>query len=204
MDDLVQLLHYEPKEEDQFEIPIVIRMAIAHAQFETIHPFSDGNGRVGRLILPLMLAAEEYPPVYIAGFLKDNQQEYYDSLFQVQTRGNWVAWVKFFAEGVRAACQESIRTAQALEALLLEWKDLVSTLRLRSDSAVRKFPDILIGTPVVTARQVQASLHISFPAASNALNILEQYGVLEQPKQLQRNRLFVARRVIEILDQKPA
>lgn len=201
MDDLVQFLQYAPREEDQVEIPIVIRMAIAHAQFETIHPFSDGNGRVGRLLLPLMLAAEGYPPVYIAGFLKDNQREYYDSLAQVQLQGKWTEWVRFFATGIQEACRESTRTAEALESLLSGWKDLVSSLRLRSDSAVHRLPDVLIGTPVVTAKHLKDVLDISFPAANNALILMEQHGVLVQPKQQQRNRVFVAKEVVEILDQ---
>lgn len=93
--DLEEVLRYAPAEEDQTEISIVIRMAIVHAQFETIHPFIDGNGRVGRLLLPLMLFAEGYPPVYLAGFLKENQQEYYDTLNAVQLRGEWQPWVRF-------------------------------------------------------------------------------------------------------------
>lgn len=82
-------------------MPVVIRMAIAHAQFETIHPFADGNGRVGRILLPLMLAAEGYPPVYLAGYLKDNQREYYDALAGVQLRDKWSEWVQFFVSELR-------------------------------------------------------------------------------------------------------
>jgi Fic family protein len=200
MTDLESLLHYAPREEDQFEVPIVIRMAIAHAQFETIHPFIDGNGRVGRILLPLMLAAEGYPPVYLAGFLKDNQQTYYDSLANVQLKEKWTDWVSFFAAGVEVAAQESMRTAQELDAILERWHRDVAGLRLRSDSAVNRLPELLIGNPVLTVRQVKDALGISFPAASGALALLEEKGILVQPVKQQRNRIFVAKEVIDLLD----
>lgn len=201
MNDLGLLLRYAASEEDQFEVSIVIRMAIAHAQFETIHPFVDGNGRVGRILLPLMLAAEAYPPVYLAGFLKSNQQEYYDGLANVQLQENWVDWVKFFATGVAIAARESMRTAEELVAILGRWKERVSALGLRSDAAVYRLPEFIIGNPVLTAKQVKESLGISFPAASGALSLLEAQGILTQTVKQQRNRVFVAKEIIDLLDQ---
>lgn len=200
MDDLETLLQYSPGEEEPFEVPIVIRMAIVHAQFETIHPFIDGNGRVGRILLPLMLAAEGYPPVYLAGFLKENQRTYYDTLAEVQLQGNWSEWVCFLAGGVETAAQESMRTARELEAILDRWKQEIAGLKLRSDSAVFRIPELLIGNPVLTARQAKDALGISFPAASAALVLLEERGILAQPLKQQRNRTFVAKEVIELLD----
>lgn len=200
MSDLESLLRYTPGEEDQFEVPIVIRMAIAHVQFETIHPFLDGNGRVGRILLPLMLAAENYPPVYLAGFLKANQQAYYDGLANVQLQEKWSDWVSFFATGVEVAARESMRTAQELVVILARWSKDVASLGLRSDSAVNRLPEYLIGNPVVTANQVKDSLGISFPAASAALTKLEAMGILVQPVKQQRNRRFVAKEVIDLLD----
>lgn len=200
MAELESFLQETAREEDMYEVPIVIRMAIAHAQFETIHPFTDGNGRVGRLILPLMLAAEGYPPVYIAGFLKSNQQEYYDALAGVQLREKWADWVSFFATAVEESAKESINTAVELELILKRWKDKVSELRLRSDSVVNRLPELLIGTPVVTARQVEATLGVSFPAANNALAKLLEMGLLVNPKEQQRYRIFVAQEIIDLLN----
>jgi Fic family protein len=201
MNDLESLLQYSPGEEDQFAVSIVIRMAIAHAQFETIHPFIDGNGRVGRLLLPLMLAAEGYPPIYLAGFLKARQQTYYDSLADVQLREKWIAWVKFFATGVEVSARESISTAEALLAILDRWNSEVAKLGLRSDSAVRRLPELLIGNPVVTANKIKDSLGISFPTANGALAKLVEKGILVQPAQQQRNRTFIAKEVIDLLNQ---
>jgi len=200
MDELETFLQETPREKDMYEIPIVIRMAIAHAQFESIHPFIDGNGRVGRLMLPLMLAAEGYPPIYIAGFLKSNQQEYYNALAGVQLKERWSEWVSFFASAVEESVKESISTAVELEAILTRWEDLLSVLRLRSDSAVNRLPKLLIGTPVVSARQVEIALGISFPAANNALAKLAAMGLLTNQKNQQRYRIFVAQEVIDVLN----
>jgi len=199
MQELITFLHEVPAEEDMFEVPIVIRMAIAHAQFETIHPFVDGNGRVGRLLLPIMLAAEDYLPVYIAGYLKNNQQEYYDRLAGVQLREEWQPWVQFFATAVEESVKESIQTANALDNLLHQWEGRITALKIRSDAAVYKLPQLLIGRPVVTARQVETELGISFPAANNALAKLEELGIITNPHEQQRNRIFVAHEAIDIL-----
>ena len=200
MDDLELLLQNPAVEEEQMVLSVVIRMAIAHAQFETIHPFNDGNGRVGRILLPLMLAAEGYPPVYLAGYLKDNQREYYDALAGVQLREKWLEWVRFFAIGVEVAVQESIRTALQLEDILKKWTGLVAGLGLRSHSVLYKFPELMIGTPVLTAHHAKNALGISFPSASAALVELEKMGILVQPVKQQRNRIFVAREVIDVLN----
>lgn len=204
LEDLETMLQSVPAKEDQFEVPIVIRMAIVHAQFETIHPFIDGNGRVGRILLPLMLAAEGYSPVYLAGFLKANQQAYYDALAAVQLRGEWTEWVSFFATGVEVAAQESIQIAKELTTICDRWEQVLAALNLRSDAVVNRLPKLLIGTPVVTVQQIVDALGISFPAASKALSLLEEKGILVQPgKKRQRYRTFVAKEVIELLDRPP-
>lgn len=202
IEDLVKFLQSTPQDEDMLEVPIVIRMAIAHAQFETIHPFTDGNGRVGRILLPLMLAAEGYPPVYIAGYLKRHQQMYYDLLAGVQLKDEWPAWIQFFASAVESGAKESISTASTLEVILSRWEAIVAELKLRSDSAVNRLPELLIGSPVVTARQVEKALGVSFPAASNALSKLVETGILTQQGE-SRNRRFVAREVIDLLNRSP-
>jgi len=204
LEDLETMLRYVPAEEEHFEIPIVIRMATVHAQFETIHPFIDGNGRVGRILLPLMLAAEGYPPVYLAGFLKANQQTYYETLLTVQLKGEWREWVRFFATGVEVAAQEAIKTAKDLMILCGRWEQKLSEINLRSDALAYRLPNLLIGAPIVTAGQASEALGASFPATSNALSLLEREGILEQPgKRRLRNRIFVAQEVIEILNRQP-
>ena len=199
MNDLESFLQYMPGEEEQMEVSIVLRMAIAHAQFETIHPFIDGNGRVGRLLLPLMLAAEGYPPIYLAGFLKSNQKAYYDALANVQLQEKWSDWVTFFATGVEEAAHESMITARELLALLERWQMAVNALGLRSDSVIKRFPELLIANPVVTVKQVKDLLGITFPTANAALAKLKEMGILVQTER-QRNRVFMAMEVITLLD----
>jgi len=199
MNDLESFLQYTPGEEEQMEVSIVLRMAIAHAQFETIHPFIDGNGRVGRLLLPLMLAAEGYPPIYLAGFLKSNQKAYYDALANVQLQEKWSDWVTFFATGVEEAAHESMITARELLAILERWQMAVNALGLRSDSVINRLPELLIANPVVTVKQIKDLLGITFPTANAALAKLKEMGILVQTER-QRNRVFMAMEVITLLD----
>lgn len=203
MTDLEGLLRYAPSEEDQTELSIVIRMAIVHAQFETIHPFIDGNGRVGRLLLPLMLFAEGYPPVYLAGFLKENQQEYYDTLGAVQLRGEWTPWVRFLAEGVQVAARETLQTAERLTALLDQWKTLIRAGNIRIDALPHRLPEHLIAHPVVTVRSIQEAFNTSFPTANAALNIMQKNGVVAPHSERKRDRIFIATEVINVLNRPP-
>ena len=200
MGDLESYLRNPAPEAEQFVAPLAIRMDIAHAQFETIHPFLDGNGRTGRILMPLMLAAEGYPPVYLAGYLKNNQRAYFDGLLNVQLQDKWTDWVRFFATGITVAARESMRTAEELVAILDRWKEMVSALGLRSDSAVYQLPELLIGNPVVTANQVKELLGVSFPAASNALAKLEELKIIQLRDNQSRNRTFVAKEVINLLE----
>jgi len=195
----LRVLQYQAAGEDFYEVSLIIRLAIVHAQFETIHPFIDGNGRVGRILLSLMLAAEGYPPVYLAGFLKANQDIYYQTLGQVQLRGEWTDWVRFLATGVDIACRESIGIAQELTAVAVRWKKILATLNLRSHSAVNRLPDYLIGTPVVTVKQVANDLGVNFTAANRALSQLQKLGIVELLGEGKRNRIFTARGVIKLL-----
>ena len=102
-------------------LALPLRMAIAHAQFEAVHPFSDGNGRVGRLLPPLMMAAEDLPPLCLAGFLKANQREYYTCLAGVQLRGRWTDWLGFLLNGIVGAATTEGATVQALLDVRQDW-----------------------------------------------------------------------------------
>ena len=199
LEDLLRVLQYQATEESSYEVSLVIRLAIVHAQFETIHPFMDGNGRVGRILLPLMLAAEGYPPVYLAGFLKANQDIYYQTLEQVQLRGEWTDWVRFLATGVEIACRESIGIARELIDIAARWKAVLATLNLRSHSAVNRLPDYLMGTPVVSVKRVAEDLGVNFTAANRALDHLRELGIVELAGDGKRNRIFMAREIIEVL-----
>ena len=194
LDDLMSLLQYQA--DGVAMVSIVVRLAIAHAQFEAIHPFRDGNGRVGRLLLPIMLAAEDYPPVYLAGYLKSNQRSYYDTLLGVQTRGEWQAWVGFLARGIVESCNEAAEMTRRLLALRDEWRKRVASLR--GDATGRKLVEILIGSPIMTANSVKEQLGVSFPAANTAIGQLVDLGIL-QASERRRNRIFIAGQVVSLL-----
>lgn len=194
LDDLVCLLQYQP--DGVAVVSIVVRLAIAHAQFEAIHPFRDGNGRVGRLLLPIMLAAEGYPPVYLAGYLKSNQRSYYETLLAAQTRGEWQTWVRFLARGIIESCAEAAEMTRDLLALRDEWRSRVSSLR--GDATGRKLVEILIGAPIVTANSVKERLGVSFPAANTAIAQLVDLGILKATER-RRNRVFAADQVVALL-----
>ena len=195
MGDLGHYLNYQP--EGNAFLSIVVRMAVAHAQFESIHPFRDGNGRTGRLLMPLMLVADGYPPIYLAGFLKLNQREYYDGLLGVQTKGEWETWIAFLSNGIVASCAESAFIAKRMIEIRDGWQEKLST---RRDSAARKLANLLIGYPVISVNDAKKLLDCSFPAANNAIDELVNIGALAEPK-ISRNRMFVAPGVIDLLNQ---
>jgi Fic family protein len=197
--DFEQALQYAPSDEDQYSVSVIVRMAILHAQFELIHAFIDGNGRVGRMLMPLMLAAEGYPPVYLAGFLKANQEEYYRTLADAQLRERWPEWVGFVAQAVTASCQDAIQTADDLIAIRAGWVQSLS--HLRSDASALASIDILLSEPVVTVNLLKERLNVSFPAANTAIEQLKQAGILADINKIGRSRAFVAHEVIARLDQ---
>jgi Fic family protein len=195
------ILRYTPREEEQTELTLLAQIAIAHAQFETIHPYHDGNGRVGRLLLPLMLAAEGYPPVYLSGALLRARQRYYESLAGVQLHGDWGPWLELLGDAVVESCDDSIAIAMDLAALVERWEHELRAYR--SHSATRRLPRFLIGHPVLSVAQAAEGLRVSVPAANGALNNLLAAGVVVLVNERQWGRVFQATEVLQRLDQRP-
>lgn len=199
LSDFEHALQYAPADEDQYSVSVIVRMAVLHAQFELIHPFSDGNGRVGRMLMPLMLAAESYPPVYLAGFLKANQSEYYRTLADAQLKELWPQWVGFVAQAVAASCRDAMQTADDLIAIRAKWARSLS--HLRRDASALAALDILLGDPVVTVNLLKQRLKVSFPTANTAIEQLKEAGILVGINKIGSSRAFVAHEVIARLDQ---
>lgn len=195
------ILQYAPREDEQTSLGILAQLAIAHAQFETIHPYHDGNGRTGRLLMPLMLAAEGYPPLYLSGTLLRAKKEYYEALANIQLRGEWGPWRELLARAVIESCDESISIAEDLLALAQRWEQDVSEYRARS--ATRRLPRFLIGHPVLSVQQAAAGLSISVPAANAALNNLLAAGIVSLVSERRWGRVFQAAQVLRRLDQPP-
>ncbi len=197
MADLEGLLQYEP--EDVMFAPVLTRAAIAHVQFEAIHPFRDGNGRTGRMLLPLMFLAEGDPPVHLASFLKLRQQAYYDALLGVQMQLDWGPWVALFLECVIASCQHTVGLIAQLETLLAQWTQLLNDAGKRKHATVRKLLPLLAGHPVLSTREVAKLLDVSFPAANTAINDLVELDILRLARGQQRNRYFQAHQVLNAM-----
>lgn len=195
------ILQYTPREEEQMALSLMAQLVIAHAQFETIHPYHDGNGRTGRLLMPLMLAAESYPPLYLSGALLRERRNYYDALASVQLRGDWGPWTQLLASAVVESCNESIAIAEDLAAMSGRWENALA--HYRSDSAARRLPQFLVGHPVLSVRQAAKGLGVSVPAANAALNNLHTAGILALVDEKKWGRVFQASEILERLDRPP-
>ncbi len=202
MDEMAaSILQYAARDDEQGELSLVAQLAIAHAQFETIHPYHDGNGRTGRLLLPLLLAAEAYPPLYLSDALLRARTTYYSALASVQLRGDWGPWIELLTGSVVESCNESIAIAQDLIALAERWERQLG--RYRSHSATRRLPRFLLGHPVLSVQQAVEGLGISQPAANAALNNLLTEGIVSLVDQRQWGRVFQATDILERLDRPP-
>ncbi|KRG42372.1 hypothetical protein ARC20_10915 [Stenotrophomonas panacihumi] len=195
------MLQYTQRDGEYGELSVLAQLAITHAQFETIHPYHDGNGRTGRLLMPLLLVATGHPPLYLSGSLLRARQAYYDALAAIQLRGEWGPWIRLLTSAIVESCEEAIAIARDLLALLNEWEQRVAGYR--SDSAVRKLPRLLLGYPVINVRRAMELLDISQPAANAAINNLVKEGILEQVGIGRYDRLFRARDVLQRLDRAP-
>ena len=194
MADLVRLLQYEP--DGPMVTSIIMRMAIVHAQFETIHPFRDGNGRLGRILMRLMLEAESHCPLHLANVLKSKTDEYYDHLWQVQTKDNWTGWLGFLSAAIYTACKQTELLATKLSHLPSTW---AREHRFRRNSAAERMLPLLIEHPVITANLATELLDVTFKAANDGLAKLVEAGVLSQ-SDVKRNRVFRANEVLALLN----
>lgn len=197
MDDLSGLLQYEP--EGVAVTSIFLRAAIAHVQFEAIHPFLDGNGRTGRLLLPLMFKAEGAPPIHLASFLKLRQQEYYDALLQVQTRLVWEPWIRLFLESVIASCRHTTRLFEDLQTIQRRWQGMLTEKSKRRHATIWRVTELLLGQPVVTVNSIADCLEVTFPAANDAVAELVALDILRPATQQRRHRVFQAHEVMNAL-----
>ena len=179
----------------------LIRISLIHYQFETIHPFLDGNGRVGRLLILLYLMQQgliSKPIIYISYFLKKNQIEYYDRISEVRRSGNYEQWISFFLEAVSAAAKDSLDTVEKLDALHVgNVEKLPKTSR--SNDNVRKLFDYIEQFPIIDIKKTSEAFGISYNTVSSAIKKLEQIGILKQTTNASRNRVFSYEDYLHIL-----
>ena len=174
---------------------IVTRMALSHAHFEAVHPFPNGNGRTGRLILPLMLAADGHTPLYLAPYIAANRPTYMDALRAAQQRLEWVPIIEVIASAIISAVDTAERTHGDLFVLFSDW---INRRKWRRGSSARRAIDLLLGHPVVTTKRLEGLLGISSQAAATAIKQLVAAKILEERTGFKRNRVFAATGVLKI------
>ncbi|MBK8203547.1 MAG: Fic family protein [Bdellovibrionales bacterium] len=180
----------------------LIRIGLIHVQFETIHPFLDGNGRLGRLLIALLLEAWgilDSRLLYLSLHFKRNQQEYYSRLDAVRTKGDWEGWIRFFLDGICLSGQEAVNVSQELFKLFeLDRRKLLTSAKI-AVPAIRLFEE-LPRNPVITLRQVVELLNTTKPTASKAIDALVKVGILQEITGGKRNRLFRYSKYIGLLE----
>lgn len=184
-------------------VPAVVRAGLAHVQFETIHPFLDGNGRVGRLLITFLLCHAgvlREPLLYLSLYFKQNRDEYYRLLNQVRTEGNWEAWTVFFLEGMRQTAESAVATAQRLGGLFQADRERIMPKGRRAGSALRVH-EALKTRPLTTVQEVCRKSGLSFPAAAAAIDLLVELGIARELTGKRRDRVFAYNEYLAILNE---
>jgi Fic family protein len=197
---LEKFLHNDP-----VKTPILVKAALAHAQFETIHPFLDGNGRVGRLLITLLLCTEEQqvmsrPLLYLSLYLKRNRDEYYTHLQRVRTHGEWEEWLHFFLEGVNEVAGSATETTRRLLALVEEDRRAIHGLGRASGSALR-LHELTIRQVVFRIPEAARDLSLSEVTVATTAAHLERLGIVREVTGRSRNKLFVYSKYLAVLEE---
>ena len=182
-------------------LPPLIQIGLAHSQFEAIHPFLDGNGRVGRLLILLFLIERNILPaplLYVSAYFEASRDEYYDRLLGVTARGEWEAWLEYFLTGVARQADDAMSRAQRINELLAAWRQRVARLTARLALDVI---DLLAENPFCTATRMAKRLDVAFTTAQRAIDRLESAGVLIRVSEAKRNRVYCAKQILDILEE---
>ena len=200
-DCMAQLERFLHAEDDG--ISTIVRAGLAHAQFESIHPFLDGNGRVGRLLIAFVLHQSgvlRQPLLYLSLYFKQHRAHYYDLLADLRHSGDWEAWLAFFVEGVRATAEDGVETARRLSQMFEDDREKIQTRGRRAGSALRAHA-VLMRSPVLSIRRVHERTGLSWPTAAAAIELLSELGITHEMTGDRRNRLFAYDEYIAILSE---
>lgn len=182
-------------------LDVLVRTALIHYQFESIHPFFDGNGRIGRLLITLYLMDKGVlttPALYISYFLKQNRIEYYDRMTEVRNKDNYEQWVKFFLRAIYESSEDATNTIDRLTALHDKNVAAIEGMGRGAKTAMRLFA-YLESNPIIEIQKTAAALDMAFNTVSSAINRLSQAGILYQSNDASRNRIFAYSDYLEIL-----
>lgn len=195
LDQLEKFLHAET------DLPPLVQVALAHYQFEAIHPFLDGNGRVGRLLVTLLLCQRNVlsrPLLYLSAFFERHRREYYNLLLNVSREGAWRQWLEFFLNAVAEQSSDSVSRSRQLLELQHKYSQVVRERRLPPTAGL--LVELILMKPVLNARGAQEFLKVSFPAAQKALNALTEEGILTEVTGGRRNKVYAANEILQVLE----
>jgi Fic family protein len=196
LDQLEKFLHVDT------QLPPLVELALIHYQFETIHPFLDGNGRIGRLLVTLFLCERNIlnkPLLYLSAFFERHRQEYYDRLLEVSQRGAWRGWLEFFLQAVVNQSDDAVLRARRLLDLHRTYHQ--TSLGKRLPPTAVELVELIFVKPVLNARAAQESLKVTYPGAQNAINALVEQGILTEITGGKRNKAYAAKKILEILEE---
>jgi Fic family protein len=179
--------------------PLLVDLALIHYQFEAIHPFRDGNGRVGRLLIPLLLAERKALPkplLYLSAYLEDHRAEYSNLLLRVSQTGDWLSWIRFFLQGIAEQAADGVQRATDLMALWQDYRKRLETARV--SSLAQRLVDELFSQPAINVGMAQKILKVSFLSAQNNVMRLVRAGILREMTGGKRNRIFIAPEIMQI------
>jgi Fic family protein len=187
--------------DEKHRLPLLVEAGLVHVQFESIHPFLDGNGRLGRLLITLLLCAKralKEPLLYLSLYFKTHRSRYYDLLQRVRTDGAWEEWLQFFMEGMAATAQEAAETATRILHLFSTDREKIQKLGRSSSSALRVH-EYMQRKPIANIAATAKALKISIPTVTLALNHLVRIGIVEEVTGKRRDRLFTYSRYFNIV-----
>jgi Fic family protein len=185
----------------QSELPPLVTIALAHYQFEAIHPFLDGNGRVGRLLITLFLIERKVLPtplLYLSAFFEASRRDYYEGLRAVSQRGAWPDWLEYFLLGVARMSEDSLSRATRINDLLAGWR---SRLTGRSTGTPLRIVELLAANPFLTIKGAAGQLKMAFTTAQRAIEHLEHSGILQPVSDAKRDRVYCAKTLLGILEE---
>ncbi len=183
-------------------LPPLVHAALAHYQFEAIHPFLDGNGRVGRLLITLELCEREVLPaplLYLSAFFEATRSDYYGGLRDVSEHGDWPGWLQYFLNGVARQAEDALSRAERINTLLTRWRNKLSG-EVGAKAALR-IVDMLGGNPFVTPRGAEKHLGLAYNTVMRAIGQLEKRGIVKEVSGAKRDRAYCAQKLLDILEE---
>lgn len=200
---LEELLDYIAEEESDQIPPPLIRIALIHYQFETVHPFRDGNGRIGRLLISLLLVVWKVVPTSLfnlSNYLEQHRSKYYDHMLEVSEKSSWNQWLEFFLEGIIDEARNASKKATELLRLLSEMKGRIQSFR--SSSTLNEVVEFIFEKPIIRAIDIQEKFAVSHNTAMKSLRSLVEMGFLQDATQAERNKAYIAPQIMRILNER--